>query len=36
MATLAMHPADVLPIAGVILMWVALHRLRRRRAKRKD
>ena len=36
MTILAMHPADVLPIAGVILVWVALHGLRRRRDRRKD
>ena len=33
MTVLAMHPADILPIALVILVWVGLHRLRRRRRK---
>ena len=36
MTVLAMHPADILPIAVVILIWVALHRLRRRGGRRKD
>lgn len=31
-----MHPSDILPIAGVILIWVALHRVRRHRRKHKD
>lgn len=36
MSILAMHPGDVLPIAGVILIWVALHRIRRHGRKRRD
>ena len=36
MTILAAHPSDVLPIAGVILIWAALHRLRRHRRGRKD
>ena len=36
MTVLAAHPADILPIAGVILVWVALHRLRRRGGRRRD
>ena len=31
MSLLAMHPADILPIALVILVWAGLHRLRRKR-----
>ena len=31
MTVLALHPADILPIAVVILVWVGLHRLRRKR-----
>ena len=30
MTILAMHPTDILPIAVVILVWVGLHRLRRK------
>jgi hypothetical protein len=36
MTVLAMHPADILPIAAVILVWVGLHRLRRRGRKRDE
>jgi hypothetical protein len=31
MTVLALHPEDILAIAGVILVWVALRRLGRRR-----
>lgn len=31
MTVLAFHPNDILAIAGVVLVWVVLHRLRRRR-----
>ena len=31
MIVLALHPADIVGIAAVILVWVALHRIRRRR-----
>lgn len=34
MNILAAHPADILPIAGIILIWAALHRIRRRRRDR--
>ena len=36
MTVLAKHPADILPIAVVILVWVGLHRLRRRGRQGKD
>lgn len=36
MTVLALHPADILPIAAVILVWVGLHRLRRKRRKTND
>lgn len=36
MNVLAMHPDDILAIAVVVLAWVVLRRLARRRGGRKD
>ena len=36
MTVLAMHPGDLVPIAGVILIWALLHWIRRRRQTPKD